>query len=62
MRLLDTTGLNPRDLRENASAPATLIALLSFLEAHEPDLIACADGLDVDPAALVRARERIERA
>lgn len=62
MRLLDTTGLNPRDLREGASAPATLVALLTFLEAHEPDLVACADELEVAPATLVRARERIERA
>jgi hypothetical protein len=62
MRLLDTTGMAPRDLRSAASAPATLNAVLTFLEAHEPDLAACADQLGVAPAALVRARERLERA
>ena len=61
-RLLDTTGLDPRSLRTSASAPATLVALLSFLEAHEPDLVACADELGVAPDALVRVRERLERA
>ncbi len=60
IRLLDTTGLSPADLRSSASAPATLIALLAFLEAHEPDLIECAEGIGTTPAALVRARERME--
>lgn len=55
MRLLDTTGLSPADLRHSAGDPATLSALLGFLEAHEPDLIACADGLGVKPEALVAA-------
>jgi hypothetical protein len=61
MRLLDVTGLQPGDLRESAGSPATLIAALGFLESHEPDLIACAAGLDVDPASLVAARDRMER-
>ena len=60
IRLLDTTGLTPADLRASASAPATLIALLNFLEAHEPDLIECAEGIGTTPAALVRARARME--
>ncbi|URW75796.1 DUF3572 domain-containing protein [Sphingomonas donggukensis] len=62
MRLLDTTGLAPADLRSSASAPATLVALLTFLEAHEPDLIACAEGIGTTPAALVATRERLEAA
>ena len=60
MRLLDVTGLNPRDLRARASDPAVLSATLGFLENHEPDLIACADGLGVTPAALVAARAALE--
>ena len=60
MRLLDTTGLTPGDLRASASSPATLVALLTVLEAHEPDLIACAEGIETTPAALVRAREALE--
>lgn len=62
MRLLDTTGLSPADLRSSASAPATLTALLGFLEAYEPDLVACAEGIGTTPAALVRVRERLEAA
>jgi hypothetical protein len=59
-RLLALTGLTPDDLRERLGAPSVLAAILGFLEAHEPDLIACADALDVRPADLVHARERLE--
>ena len=60
IRLLDTTGLDPRALRASAGDPAVLAALLGFLEAHEPDLIACAAGLGVPPAALVAARAELD--
>ncbi len=59
-RLLALTGLDPDRLRESASDPATLAALLTFLEAHEPDLVACAAALGRDPAALVSARMILE--
>ena len=59
-RLLAVTGLSPADLRERIGDPALLAALLGFLEAHEPDLIACADALEVAPAELVEARRRLE--
>jgi adenine/guanine phosphoribosyltransferase-like PRPP-binding protein len=59
-RLLDTTGLDPQDLRERAGEPAVLAAVLGFLESYEPDLIACADGLGVSPAALVAARAELD--
>jgi hypothetical protein len=59
-RLLALTGLDPQDLRSRLGEPAVLAAILSFLEAHEPDLIACAEALDVKPAELVEARERLE--
>jgi hypothetical protein len=62
MRLLDLTGLSPADLRESAGSPATLVAALGFLEAHEPDLIACAEELDIAPAALVAVRHRLDAA
>lgn len=61
-RLLDLTGLDPASLRARAGEPSLLAATLGFLEAHEPDLIACADALDVKPAALVAAREELESA
>jgi len=60
-RLLDLTGLDPRDLRARAAEPAVLASVLAFLEAHEPDLLECADALEVRPEALVAARERLER-
>ena len=59
-RLLDTTGLFPDDLRHRAGEPAVLAAVLGFLEAYEPDLIACAADLDVKPGAIVAAREALE--
>jgi hypothetical protein len=37
-----------------------LCAVLDFLCAHEPDLIACAEALGLDPVDLARARERLE--
>jgi hypothetical protein len=60
-RLLALTGLTPADLRERLGEPSLLAAVLGFLEAHEPDLVACAEALDVPPSALVEARARLER-
>jgi len=59
-RLLDTTGLMPDDLRARAGEPAVLSAVLGFLEAHEPDLIACADELGVKPEAIVAAHAALD--
>lgn len=59
-RLLDLTGLSPNDLRARAADPQVLAAVLGFLEAHEPDLIACADATGTTPAALVAARHALE--
>jgi len=61
-RLLDTTGLDAGELRARAGDPALLAAVLGFLEAHEPDLVACAGDLGVSPAALVTAHARLEGA
>jgi hypothetical protein len=59
-RLLATTGLTPEALRSRLGEPAMLAALLRFLEAHEPDLVACAEALDVRPERLVAARRALE--
>ncbi|PTQ10952.1 hypothetical protein CLG96_11290 [Sphingomonas oleivorans] len=59
-RLLALTGLAPDDLRARAAEPALLAATLGFLEAHQPDLIACAESIGVAPEALVQARESLE--
>lgn len=61
-RLLSVTGLAPGDLRARAGERALLAAALGFLEAHEPDLIACAAAIDTTPAALVAARRQLEAA
>lgn len=59
-RLLDLTGLDPAGLRARAGDPALLAAVLGFLEQYEPDLIACADAIGVEPARLVAARAALE--
>ena len=59
-RMLAMTGLLADDLRERAMEPAVLGALLNFLEAYEPDLLACAEALEVKPTDLVQAREVLE--
>jgi hypothetical protein len=60
-RILAVTGLTPADLRERAGEPALLAAILAYLEAYEPDLIACAEAIEVPAQALVAAREALER-
>ena len=60
-RFLDLTGIGTDELRRRAADPALLAALISFLEAHEPDLIAVAESLQVKPDDLVAARRRLER-
>ena len=60
-RLLALTGLTPDELRARLGDRSLLSALLQFLEAHEPDLLACAEALAVSPATLVATRRELER-
>ena len=60
-RLLALTGLTGEDLRERLGDAGVLAAVLGFLEAHEPDLVACAEALEVAPGDLVAARRELER-
>jgi len=60
-RLLDLTGLDPAELRARAGEAQLLAATLGFLEAHEPDLVACAASLGLKPEQLVAARATLER-
>jgi hypothetical protein len=60
-RLLALTGLTPDELRSRLGERSLLAAILQFLEAHEPDLIACAEALETSPSALVEARRTLER-
>lgn len=57
--MLALTGLTPEALRAGLGSRATLAAVLDFLAAHEPDLVAAADALGVTPEALVQARESL---
>ena len=59
-RLLSLTGLTPEGLRASINERGTQAAILSFLEAYEPDLIACAAVIGVSPAVLVQARQELE--
>ena len=60
-RFLSLSGIEPPELRQRASHPQVLAALLRFLEAHEPDLVAVAEELGVKPAELVAARRELEQ-
>jgi hypothetical protein len=59
-RLLGMTGLDPATLRSSLGERATLGAILGFLAAHEPDLVACAAALDIEPDMLAAAARRLE--
>ena len=59
-RLLALTGLTPETLRRRIGEPDLLAAVLRFLEAYEPDLIACAAELETTPLRLVECRRRLE--
>ncbi|HEV2570038.1 DUF3572 domain-containing protein [Sphingomonas sp.] len=59
-RLLGLTGLTTNDLRARIEMPAVQAAVLGFLEAHEPDLIACAQAIGVKPEELVAAQRELE--
>ena len=61
-RFLDLTGIETEELRARADDPALLVALIAFLEAHEPDLLAVCDQIGVKADALIAARRQIEGA
>lgn len=60
-RFIDLTGIGTDELRQRVGQPSFLAELIRFLESHEPDLIAVAGALGVDPERLVRARHELER-
>ena len=59
-RLLALTGLTPELMRARIGERDLLAAALRFLEAHEPDLLACAEHLGTTPLHLVESRRRLE--
>ena len=58
-RLLALTGLTADDLRAGLGDTAVLGAVLEFLASYEPDLLAAADALGVEPATLAAAAGRL---
>ena len=58
-RLLTLTGIDADELRRHATDPAMLAAVGTFLADHEPDLIACASALDIAPATLAAAAQKL---
>ena len=60
-RFLSLSGIDPPELRQRAADPVVLVALLRFLEDHEPDLLSVAEAIAVEPRALVGARHELER-
>ena len=60
-RFIDLTGIGTDELRRRAGDPLLLAALVRFLEAYEPDLVAVSGELGVSPEVLVEARRELER-
>ena len=60
-RFLDLTGLDADELRARAGERCLLVALLTFLEGHEPDLLAVAQAIGRTPENLVQARAELDR-
>ncbi len=60
-RFLELTGLSPDGIRARVGERSLLAACLTFLEAHEPDLVAVANAIGSRPEALVSARLELER-
>ena len=59
-RFLDLTGIGTDELRARAGDAGLLAALITFLEAHEPDLIEVSEAIGVAPPALTQARRELE--
>jgi hypothetical protein len=60
-RFLDLTGLTPVVLRAGIGDREIQLSVLDFLCAHEPDLVAAAESLEVEPGAIAVARESLAR-
>jgi hypothetical protein len=60
-RFLDLTGLTPEVLRSGIARREIQLSVLDFLCAHEPDLVAAAESLAIEPAAIAAARESLAR-
>ena len=59
-RFLSITGLSPDGIRQSLGDRRTLAACLTFLENHEPDLLAVAEAIGEKPETLIAARAELE--
>jgi hypothetical protein len=59
-RFLDLTGIGTEELRARADDPTLLRALIAFLEAYEPDLVAVSEQIGIKPEALVAAGRTLD--
>ena len=59
-RFLDLTGIGTDELRLRVGEPALLSALIGFLEAHEPDLLAVSERIGIKPEVLAAVRRELE--
>lgn len=58
-RFLDLTGIGTDELRARADDPSLLVALLEFLEAYEPDLLAVSEVLGIRADRLIAAKRSL---
>jgi hypothetical protein len=60
-RLLALTGLDADQLRSGVDSLEILRAVIEFLTGHEPDLVACAQALEITPETLVSLAGALDR-
>ena len=58
-RFVDLTGIGTDELRQRATE-SSLLGLLRFLDAHEPDLLSVSEAIGIKPEQLVEARRKLE--
>ena len=59
-RFLAVSGLDPASLRAAAGSPGTGLAVVEFLLANEPLLLAFCDATGTSPQTVHAARHRLE--
>ena len=59
-RFLELTGIGTDELRRRVDDAPLLRALITFLEAHEPDLVAVSEEIGVKPEELVAAGRALD--
>jgi DNA polymerase III epsilon subunit-like protein len=58
-RLIALTGITPDELRDRIGETVVLAEIIDFVLRHEPDLIACAEALNLPPTALEKAHRAL---